>query len=425
MKPYHFIAPLIALGAGVYWIAGKESTLSELETRTRTITERIALLERSSTDTGTTGTANGSGTKEKPDEFTLPDGSLDWETIADLIAKAETGGGMPTDMKTMLKLRQKFMLMTEGEIENGLAKIKDLDLAEAAHKHLARSLLQMMAEKNPQKALELIANEDASGRSPLRWIRQHAFDKLTREDPASALSWINQQVEDGKFQSKALDPGENPRIRLESILLGRLAENDLATVKERLNTFSPDERQRLLADNHHWRVDGKMPESFLSVAREFLTEEQATSAIVSAWTNHHTNKLTDISKHLEDIPFSEKEHEAVVKQALQNAIHDNPKGEDYNNIYEWAKEHDPEGANAMVAESLVREAGLNKRLEENFEKSLELAKTFNDPAIATEFVTQLVRKKRDLKVEELTEIKNPETAAKLKAIYESLPQDEE
>lgn len=425
MKSYHVIAPLIALAAGYYWISQKGDTLTELEEKTRIVKERIQLLQSSSFAPGPAGmAAGGAATTEKADEFTLPDGSLNWQAIADLMAKSEGRQGLGTDMKTMMKLQRRFMLMTEEEIEDGLAKIQTLDLSDSAKNQMSQSLYQLLGEKNPEKALELIGDAVTSQDNPLRWVQQNAFNKLAKKDPAAAQAWLDQQVALGKLVSKALDPSDNPRLQLESVLLGKLSETDLAGVKSRLASFGPEERMRILSDNHHWRANGKMPSSFLEVARESLDEEKATQIIANAWSNHHGGNLADVSKSLSEVPFSDAERDAIVKQAVSNSLQDYHEKADPKATYEWAREQAPEDAGRLLGEHMAKAVPLTS-LEEKFGETVELAESFNDPSITNEFVRTYAMKLDSPDADPLATFKDQELAAKARAIYEALPKENE
>jgi len=424
MKAYHFIAPALATVAGGFWIHRQEDTLTELEEKTRIVKERIQQFETATSSASSKAPANAQN--EENDEFTLPDGTLDWKAIADLIAESDRGNGMPTNMKTMLKLQRRLMLMTEDEIEDGFSKISTLGLTEDATKQFNQALLAMLAEKNPEKALNLMGDIVISRDDPLHWVQQNAFKKFAKKDPAGALAWLDQQIKKGKFVSKALDPGENPRLKFESALLGSLLESDFATVEARLATFNEKERGELFSDTHQWRRGGKMPAEFLELARKNLTEEQATQTIANAWSGRHNAELKDVSESLKDVPFSDKERGAIVKESINNFLQDDESNENRHKIaYEWAKEQAPESAGPIIAESLARQGMRGKSLEENFQKALDLTDTFDDPSVAREFVNKYARGNDDALDDPLQTFQDPALAEKMRVIYETLPKDRE
>jgi len=206
------------------------------------------------------------------------------------MAEMQESGG---NMKTMLKLQKRFMEMSEDEIADGMARIKSLDLDENFRDQLEGGLLQRLAEKDPDRALDLMGDAITERENSLSWIQRNAFSKFAKDDPAGAMAWLDQQIKEGKLVSKALDPGENPRLEMESALIGKLAGSDLAVAKARIALFSESERVRHFSNSHEWRRDGEMPAEFLTLARESLIEDQATSAIGGAWAwraNGHTRQ---------------------------------------------------------------------------------------------------------------------------------------
>ncbi|YCM42077.1 hypothetical protein V2O64_12270 [Verrucomicrobiaceae bacterium 227] len=419
MKAYHFIAPALAAVAGGVWIAQQEDTLTEFEEKTRIVKERLQQFDDATSSEASKAAAMNKD--KESDEFTLPDGSLDWKAIAELISSAEKSGGIPSNMKTMAKLQAKLMMLDESEIEDGLAKIETLELSKNGVRELKQSLIRMLAEKNPAKALDLMGDITSTQNNSLHWAQQNAFKKLAAKDPAAALAWLDEKIKDGQLVSKALDPGENPRLRFESALLGSLLKNDLATVQARLSTFSEEERNQLFSDPNQWKRGGKMPPEFLELARTNLTEEQATNTIANAWASRHNVELADVSRTLQNTPFSENERSAIVKKSLTNFLQNGIADETSHNVaYEWAQEQSPENAGSLIAQSLASQGLRGVQLQTNFQKVLDLTETFHDPVVSQEFVSLYIQNDDALEAR-LNNLKDPALAEKMRTIYETLP----
>ncbi|MEJ6580792.1 MAG: hypothetical protein QNL68_13470, partial [Akkermansiaceae bacterium] len=252
-----------------------------------------------------------------------------------------------------------------------------------------------------------------------------AFRNFATKYPAGALAWLDGQVKSGKFVSKALDPGENPRLRFESALLGSLLESDLPTVQARLSTFSEEERKQLFSDPNQWKHGGKMPVEFLELARKNLDSEQATDAIAEAWSGRHNTDLKGISESLNEVSFSDLEHDAIVKKSISNFLQNGSDDENNHKVaYEWAQEQSPENAGPLIAQSLATQGLWGDQLETNFQKALDLTETFQDPSIAREFASLYIQNDDVLKAR-LDNFKDPALAEKMKAIYQTLPKDSE
>lgn len=418
MKTSHFIAPAVAVVAGLFWISRQETTLTELQEKTRVVQERLGMVSaaRAASDPDRPDAGE---TRAEKDEFLLPDGSLDWDAIATIMAEMQKSGGMPSNMKTMMKLQARLMEMTEDEIIEGMARIDNLDLEDTVKEQLKTGLLQQLAEKNPQKALDLMEETDDSQENQLQWVRQSAFSKLAKDDPLAAMAWLDRQVNEGKLVSKALDPSQSSRLPLESALIGKLFENDPAAARARIATFDENERVRLFSNAHEWRQGGKMPEEFLTLARENLNDEEATSAIAEAWSGHYNVELKDISESLKAIPFTDKERSAVVEKSIENFTRSNRGENTFETAYEWAAEQAPGQAGSIVAKALFEGRHNGKSMEDQFEQSIQLSEKFNDPSIVTEFARRFDPENSQ------EQFKDPALQEKLHVIRETLPQENE
>jgi hypothetical protein len=423
MKAYHFIAPALTAVVGAIWIYQQQDTLTELEEKTRIVQERLQQFETAKSSATSSATTQSVG--KLKDALTLADGTPDWKAIAELIAEAENSGGMPSHMKAMMKLQAKLMEMDESEIEDGFNKLATLDLTEDVAQQLKQALIQMLAQKNPEKALDLMGDIITSRENRFHWVQQSAFRNFATKDPAGALAWLDGQVKSGKFVSKALDPGENPRLRFESALLGSLLESDLPTVQARLSTFSEEERKQLFSDPNQWKRGGKMPVEFLELARKNLDSEQATDAIAEAWSGRHNTDLKGISESLNEVSFSDLEHDAIVKKSISNFLQNGSDDENNHKVaYEWAQEQSPKNAGPLIAQSLATQGLWGDQLETNFQKALDLTETFQAPSIAREFASLYIQNDDVLKAR-LDNFKDPALAEKMKAIYQTLPKDSE
>lgn len=127
MKPLHLLPPAIALIASGLWLSSQNTTIRELTEKTTFIQERITLTEQARTSAAATVSLTPSATPES-DPFTLPDGSIHWQAVAEMLAEAQgkNGIGMPSDMTAMFKIQQRILELTEDEITQGLAALTTL-----------------------------------------------------------------------------------------------------------------------------------------------------------------------------------------------------------------------------------------------------------------------------------------------------------
>lgn len=384
MKPHHFIAPILALIAIIFVVDRQENTMTTLRDKTAVARERLEKVADLRTLADHSRSENGAPSA-KTDQLSLPDGSPDWEAIFQLTAKTLNEGGGWTDLSNLPEFQKRVSEMSEVEIADGIAKIQDLDLSEKSKQHLKGGLLLHLANENPQLTLELIGDAISDRKNPLSWTQQYTFLKFAKDDPVAAMTWLDREIDEGKLIFTALDPIDNPRFWLEAALIGQLIETDLTTAKARVATFSEKERTQLFSNSNEWRREGKMPLGFLTLARDYLSEDQATKRIANAWATRSNSGLTAVDEALDQIPFSNKERKAIVTQSVSNFTRSGGRENDYETAYVWAAKQAPDQVANLIAKALLNGHDSSNSFDEQFEKSMELAEKYDDPAIVTEF----------------------------------------
>ncbi len=418
MKPSHFIAPLLALGGSAVWIYSQEEPLADLQEQTKILRERITevkSLRDKSPDSGRTGSPGGKNAQA--DKYLLPDGSLDWEAIAGLMKNNPTGMG--GDMRLMLRLRQKMMEMTGEEIALNIAKIRALDLTDEMRVGLESQLIQLLAQKDPEAAMNLVSGSLDQKNSPQSWQMRHAFGEWARKDPAAAMSWMDKQVAKGKFISKSLDPSDNPRLEFETRLMGGLFHDDPAAVRKRLDQFSEAEQHRILQDHHGWRKDGKVTKEYLDLVRERGIEDQQASLVGKAVIpNVKQEGFESATKAIAEFNLSPEERKAAVNAAV----------DDYSNrwdgttadpaeIYPWVLKEDPDRAAELTAKALSNQLRMGQeKFQSTFESALKISEDASEPKIMDEFMKN-VRNQGSLE-QQISHFDDDALRERYKALYE-------
>lgn len=419
MKPHHFIAPALALAGSGYWLYQQNDTIRELTEKTKVIKERVVVYEKAAAEV----TVDLAPKKDKKqDEFTLPDGTLDWKLIAELMAETRANNGMPTDIKAMLKLQSRLMELTEEEIVAGLQKIATLDLDPKVVDMLKQGLLSRLAEQNPIAALEALGDPITDQSNTLYWAQTQIITKLAKEDPAKAIAWIDEQVENGKLQSTSLNHHQDPRLRLEGALFNQLMASDPDTAKKRLEVFNDEEKMHLLSTNHR-HLKGVEAENYLKLTRESLPPEKASEAITSAFGNQYYDSLDKIGESIKDVSLTDGERKAVVSQMVGNYARNLESEDKFKEIYEWSKTEAPGQETSLVASALGNDHNRWNNPEASFKKALNVAESLQNPDIAIEFVSDFSHNGESSTVErQLSRFKDPDLAEKYKALVEALPQ---
>lgn len=318
MKKVHLIPPTLALIGSAAWLFSQNQTITELTNKNRLIKERIELVTRESPSSSSD--LFGKQNQNKPDEFILEDGSVDWETIVRVMKENKVNGDpfMVRDLKTMIRLRHTILQLDAEELTAGLDGLRGLDGDREVIKLMRRDLIQLLGEIDPVLALEQIEEIDLGKDSEAHWLAQGAMGNLAIENPLAAANWLDRQIAAGRLESTTLHLELNPRLAMEAALIGSLAASDLEATKNRLAGFSTSELNHLLQTAD---FEGEEALSLFSgLARHLLPSEQASSAIVSRWSSHNYPGLSEASSALQRETFSPQEREQIVSNLAENFL---------------------------------------------------------------------------------------------------------
>ncbi|MDA7865265.1 hypothetical protein N9294_01170 [bacterium] len=417
MKPLHFISPGLAILGSAYWLLSQNNTITELSEKTKIIQERLVVVEKAAASAPVV--VLGAKDPNEADEFTLEDGSLDWDAVAKMIAEIQgpNGIGMPTDIKAMLRLQKKIMELSESELIDGLAAIAALDLDPEVTSQLKQGLLQRLAETDPLAALKGIGDPVSRQDSSLYWTQQSLLTRLAKEDPAAATKWLDQMIADGKVVSSSLELHNDVRLSLESAILGELISSDINAAKARLKNYEPEKIEYLL-DSSDILAD-KSGTKFNELARELLPPDKASSVIINKWGQTHFEDLSKASESLATAGLTDQEKSKVVEKMAQNYTRSSKSDTKFSDIYEWSRTESPGSEAASVANALAGGRSSQEKVQENFEKALDLSTTLNDPEIAQQFIAEMTGV---TSVENLmSKIENPQLAEQFRTLHDALP----
>lgn len=417
MKPAHFIPPALAILGSAYWLLSQNKTITELSEKTRIVKERLVILEKANAS-ATPASILSPTDPEEHDEFTLPDGGLDWEALAQTIRedKGNQMMGMPIGMKTMLLIWKKVTFLEENEVAEGLTKIAGLDLGPEVTELLQDGLIDHYAGLNPAAALEALGNFEKSAKTS-SWRRQSIFAKLAKEDPTGAANWLDQQIAEEKLLSNSLGNMNNPRLDLESKLLPNLISSDLAAAKARLAKYPENEQQRILS-SVNLRPNKDSASEYTSLVRETLPPAEASTAIVEALGNIDHQDLAQISDSLQKYPITQAEKPQITERLISSFAQNSQSKEKYSEIYRWAETEAPGQSSALVANALSNDHRSWSNPEALVKEAITLSDSLNEPEILNSFVQ---------KVQPLGQpshfsnsISDPEVRARFNAVAESL-----
>lgn len=418
MKPLHFLPPALAVVGSAYWLLSQNSTITELSEKTKIIKERIVVFEQASA--ATPAVVLGAKDPNEADEFTLEDGSLNWEAIAEMMAELQgpDGMGMPTDIKAMLRLQKKMMELTESELADGLAAISALELDPEITSQLKQGLLQRLGETDPLAALEGLGDPVTTSENSLFRTQKSLLKKLAKDNPAAAAKWLDQKIADGKVISSTLELHNDVRLNLESAVLGGLMSSDFLAAKIRLKNYEPKQIEFLL--NSSEIMITKVGSEFAELTRELLPPDEASSIISNKWSQTYYDDFSKASESLRSAGLTDTEKSQVVEKMSRNYTRASDSETKYNDIYEWSRTESPGNEAAVVANALATSHSSSTKVQENFEKAIDLSGSLNDPEITNRFVAEMTEFNHiDILI---SKFEDPQLGEQFRNLHDSLPQ---
>lgn len=415
MKVRFLLAPTLALAGSAYWLHQQNTTIKELTQNKQIITERLALAQRGTVADPADSAKAEPSAHPASGAFTLPDGSLDWQKIADVLGDLS---GKHRTIQEAVRLKKFLLDVSEEELTDGLAQINAMTLSSEAHDQIKRVILTQLSSLNPLAALQALGDPVTSNPNPLFSAQEGIFAKAVKEDPAFAMAWLDQKIADGKLQSSSFLRHNNLLIQLEGCLVNHLLSSDLAAAKKRLTSLSEENVIDILNSTRPSEAKD-IAQNLIQLARESLPPELASETITRAWQNSNFNDLTKISDSIRDVPFTESERDQVVSTLIDDYARKHNQESHLTEIYRWSKQEAPGQESKLVSRVLANQALASP--QEAFEKALSLAESLGEPTIATGFVERVhAGRELDPIVENF---KSPELAAKYRAMVSAYSQE--
>jgi len=165
MNPKHIrlLLPAAALLAAGMWIYSQRTELAALESWNRHV---AAIVERARGGSPSIDDPS-LATRMRTKPFRNAKG-IDWKQIAATQAGVQSADGMP-DMRAMVELQKTLRAFSTEEILTGLDEIESLEIPAAAKKQLEGMLIGILADKDPEAALQRYAAKLSDGDGMLNW----------------------------------------------------------------------------------------------------------------------------------------------------------------------------------------------------------------------------------------------------------------
>jgi hypothetical protein len=278
---------------------------------------------------------------------------VDWKKIAATQAAMKSGGD--GDMRAMVALQKTLLALSAGELLAGLDEIVTLDLSDDAKRQLEGTLIGILANKDPQAALERYADRIAGPDGGLTWQLSNAFQSWSAKDATAAAAWMDAQVAAGTFENKRLDGQHDPRIRFEAGLIQNLAASDPAEAARRLASLPEDQRDEVFTNSFHFRIRPGTEKAVADLIRTQVPEKERLSTLGrSSAPLVRQGGYGKVGDFLGAIDASAEERAAVVGEALRERF----KGLDEmttspGETREWILAQAPADAERLSGEALA------------------------------------------------------------------------
>ena len=360
MKMNPWILPVLATLLTGVWIGSQKRSSARLEREITVISERIRL-DRASGDEPVDSQST-MGKTQSP-----KNGRIDWKNMS---AKMQglNHGAMP-DMRTMMNLQKMLLDLSAEELCAHLDEIAGLELESGARRELETMLVDILAKKDPQMALERFGDRLGEEGSGLDWHLGSALHQWGEKDPTAAAAWLDRQIAAGKYDSKSLDGKNMMLARLEGSLLGALLKENPAAATTRVSTMSEERREELFQHGFAFQIGKKNGAAYAQLVRNTMPSEKVGGILAKASSLFSMNDgFTRVDEFIATSKATDEERkpivEEVMKQKLSRIDSSQVTSEQIDEIRKWGAGQAPAAVDKAtgrgLAESLWRGGDFDK-----------------------------------------------------------------
>jgi hypothetical protein len=383
MEAKHFILPAAALVAAGVMLGLQRKGLSELRGGNAVLRERIAEAR-----------AAGDATEiaARPGLRTVPEGeAIDWEKLAE--AFLLNSSSRPVDT---VSIQRRLLAMDTPELLAALDRIAAMDLDAVTRLALENLILDPLAKKDPQAALERFRHrigEPGFG----SYLLGHALKQWAGTDIAAATAWMDREIAAGTFDPKSLAGKDHTRANFEAAIVFSLLGLDPAKAEQRLSQIPAAIRADILraADSQkEMRMEDEI--ALAEIARRQLDQdgrvtfvgERATSVLLRG------GDFEAVDEYLNSVYAAPDERERAAESVAQafervRGMDGGMKGGDIDALREWVQRDAPENADRITGGALARAVGNGMDFTEAAERAVGYRETSGDVEALHHFLSSL------------------------------------
>ena len=342
---------LLAVGA---WVGTQRQSISTIEARSLALQKRIAAARAAGP--ATDPAQAGKPSRDKSADSKQP---LDWKKLATQMEEMQRDGGMG-DMRTMMRLQQRFQAMSTEEILASLDQIAALDLPAGSRSMLQNLLIGPLIQKDPELALTRFADQLRDERGGMGWQLSSAFTEWAKKDTGKATAWFDQQIAAGIFDSKSLDGKSRVRLQFEGALIKSLVSSDPDAAGQRLGALPEDQRGEALQQLSHGGASEEDQPALAKLIRDQLTDKDKNQTFSQMASNAVSQGgYPAATAFLDRIGATPAERAAAAEQTANSRIQQlsYQKGvtrEDIDSMREWVSTQAPGTADSTTGKALIQ-----------------------------------------------------------------------
>ena len=314
LKIIPFIPPVLALAVIGFWNARQTRAIAVMENDSRQI-RRVILDEE-------TRLVNApKRSRQEQVSPSIPATPVNWKEISGKISDNATGGEAER-LRAVIDLQQRLKSMTRDELIAALDDITVMDLDAAERAELVAMIAAELAKKDTEYALNRFVDEIENDPHGLGWQLGDAFGEWAKRDPAAAMTWFDQQIAAGKFDSRSLDGRSEMRALFEAGILPGLLTADLEAAGKRLLALPEDQRREVLEQLSFTDLGPDARKDYAALVRELIPADERPGSFANIATQLVENggDYQKVSEFLDAVQATAAERAVSARQAAATQL---------------------------------------------------------------------------------------------------------
>lgn len=418
MNSGYLILPVLVAVASSFWVFQNHQTITELEREIDTLQLKPATTATASAILSDPSQATPPGSKA---DYRLPDGTLDWRSISDLLRDAYGMNGSQVSPHSSTKSTLLLAQLDEAEILQGLRELDSLDLDQKLASIAESELLFRLSIKSPKSALEYLNQLPVDHFDKLHQVIGTALGEIAEKDPNFAIEAFEKMIAEGKLNSPSLDPTNSPRLDVEGSLISQLIRSDSSAALSRLQNLDRDRQFHILSEKTYLQR-GEDPTDFIRLSRKLLPPKQASNAIIKVLGDIYHKSLDDLSNTLSNLPVSDQESFEIVEATIPKLAPLSDHHQAYQEIYHWAASQLPGFEAEIAVTSLHSDQKRWLDPQTSFERALTLTETLGDQKILSSFLQKANSPENPFPLSnQIKNFRDPDLAHQFQELINALP----